>query len=92
MSPSLSQRAKPSREVLFQEVGSESVLLGLASEQYFGLDPVGTRIWILLGKNPSLSAVFERLIEEYEVAPDRLESDLLALVERLAESGLVVVE
>ncbi len=34
-----------SGEVLQQEVGGEAVLLDLASESYFGLDPVGTRIW-----------------------------------------------
>lgn len=92
LSCSLSQCAKPSSEVLFQLVGSESVLLGLASEQYFGLDPVGTRIWVLLGEDSSLKAVFERLLSEYEVAPDRLETDLLTLVGRLSKAGLVLIE
>jgi len=39
----LAQRVTHFDEVLFQEVGGEAVLLDLASEQYFGLDPVGTR-------------------------------------------------
>ena len=43
-------RIEISEDVLFQEVGGETVLLDLASEQYFGLDAVGTRIWQLLGE------------------------------------------
>ena len=92
MKITLSQRASPSDDVLFQEVGGEAVLLSLASESYFGLDPVGTRIWQLLGEDASLQRVHERLLDEYEVEPSHLQSDLLVLVEQLADAGLVRVE
>ena len=39
-----------SKDVLFQEVAGETVLLDLNSESYFGLDEVGTRIWTLLNE------------------------------------------
>jgi len=92
MNLTLSQQAKPSDDVLFQEVGGEAVLLNLASEQYFGLDPVGTRIWQLLGEDARLQHAFETMQAEYEVEPALLESDLLTLVGKLAEAGLVKVE
>ena len=92
MTLTLSRQAKPSNDVLFQEVGGEAVLLHLGSEQYFGLDPVGTRIWQLLGEDAHLQRTFEVMREEYEVDPARLESDLLALVGKLADAGLVQVE
>jgi len=91
MNFTLSQQAKPSDDVLFQEVGGEAVLLNLASESYFGLDPVGTRIWVLLSEDGSLQRAFDLLCDEYEVEPAQLEADLLGLVEKLAESGLVNV-
>ena len=91
MNLTLAQRAKPSDDVLFQEVGGEAVLLNLASESYFGLDPVGTRIWVLLTEDAALQRAFDILCEEYEVEPGRLQSDLLALVEKLSEAGLVQV-
>jgi hypothetical protein len=91
MQLTLSHRATPSDDVLFQEVGGESVLLKLASENYFGLDPIGTRIWSLLGDGSSLQRAYDVLIDEYDVEPDVLERDLLALVERMADAGLVVV-
>ena len=85
----LSHRAIRSDDALFQDVGGEAVLLDLASERYFGLDPVGTRIWSLLGDDDRLQWVHEQLCAEYEAESDRIASDLLALVDQLAEAGLV---
>ncbi len=91
MTPTLQNHATPSADVLFQEVGGEAVLLSLASEQYFGLNPVGTRIWQLLGRDSSLQAAFDVLCGEWEIEPARLQDDLLSLVAQLADAGLVRV-
>lgn len=80
-----------SDEVLFQEVGGEAVLLDLASEQYFGLDPVGTRIWHLLDGQTRLEQVHAALCVEYDADPQRIGDDLLVLARALAEAGLVRV-
>jgi hypothetical protein len=87
----LAQQLKPSPQVLFQEIAGEAVLLDLASEQYFGLDPVGTRIWQLLGEDGRLEHVFSVLCTEYSVEPSQLQGDLLVLVNELAQAGLVEV-
>jgi hypothetical protein len=91
MNITLSHQAQPADDVLFQEVGDEAVLLKLASENYFGLDAVGTRIWALLNQDTALKRAYDILVDEYEVEPEVLERDLLELVERMAEAGLVVV-
>ena len=44
MTLKLTHHVTISREVLFQELDGEAVLLDIASESYFGLDDVGTRI------------------------------------------------
>jgi hypothetical protein len=79
-----------SHEVLFQELDGEAVLLDLASESYFGLDDVGTRIWQLLQDHGSLRKVFDVMLSEYDVEPERLEQDLLKHIGELADAGLVV--
>lgn len=88
----LAQHARRSDEALFQEVGGEAVLLDLASERYFGLDGVGTRIWTLLDDHNSLQAVADVLCDEYDAAPERIRADLLTLVGQLADVGLVALE
>ncbi len=87
----LAQRATRSDDALFQDVGGEAVLLDLASERYFGLDPVGTRIWDLLGRHDRLQSVADLLCAEYQGEPGRIRSDLLTLITQLAEAGLVKV-
>lgn len=91
MNPRLEHRAVPSDSVLYQEVGGEAVLLDLASETYFGLNAVGTRIWQLLLEDPSLLSVYDSLRNEYDVTPSQLQDDLLQLVGQLADAGLVRV-
>ena len=88
----LAQRATRSDDALFQEVGGEAVLLDLASERYIGLDPVGTRIWALLAPAPVLEQVHASLCAEFDADPARIETDLLALVQQLAEAGLIRID
>jgi len=77
--------------VFAQEVDGEMVLLDMNSENYFGLDEVGTAIWQAMQEKESLKEVFEVLVEQYEVEEDVLKNDLVTFVEKLEESGLVKV-
>jgi hypothetical protein len=76
-------------EVLFQEVSGETVLLDLESESYFGLDEIGTRVWVLLNEGKSVGQMVDVLQEEYEVERVTLEGDIDELLGELAEAGLI---
>lgn len=86
----LMQRFTRSHDVLSQAVGDEAVLLDLGSEQYFGLNPVGRRIWELLGEHTALVDVHRCLCDEFDAPPAQIEADLLALVGALHSAGLLV--
>ena len=87
----LAHRLSRSDQVLFQDVGGEAVLLDLASETYFGLNAVGTRVWALLPDAASLGAIHAILCAEFEAPAETIERDLLALATELSNAGLVVV-
>lgn len=78
--------------VYTQEVGEETILLDTQGGRYFGLDPVGTRMWQLLRKHGLLRPVYEILLTEYNVEPTRLEADLLALTAKLIDKGLANIQ
>jgi hypothetical protein len=78
-----------SKDVLFQELAGETVLLDLASESYFGLDEVGTRIWQLLQAGQGEAEIIETLLDEYEVERQELENDVAELLEKLEGEGLI---
>ena len=86
---SLDRRVRLSDDVVFRELEGEAVLLNLASGMYFGLDAIGTRVWQLLAEHQTLQAVFDHMLQEFEVDDPTLRSDLVALVDRLMEHGLV---
>jgi hypothetical protein len=89
--PTLASRVRVNDDVLFQELQGEAVVLNLKSGVYFGLDPVGTRIWQLFAAHELLSEIAQTIVAEYEVAEDRSTADLLALVTDLERNGLITV-
>jgi hypothetical protein len=89
---STATRVKISDEVLFQELQGEAVLLELKTGVYFGLDKVGTRVWQLLGEQATLGGVVEAMMHEFDVSEERCTEDVLTLVERLKEQGLLTTK
>ena len=83
------RRVRVNDDVLFQEVGGEAVLLNLGTESYFGLNDVGTRIWILLSEGNSLQDVCNKLCWEFDVTPEQLQSDLSSLIDEMLKAGLI---
>jgi hypothetical protein len=78
-----------SQDVLSQEVAGETVLLDLASESYFGLDEVGTRVWQMLKDGMDRETILDTLLTDYDVERGQLEADLAELLDQLEAAGLI---
>lgn len=86
----LSDKVSTSDDVVARVVAGETVLLNLATGTYFGLNEVGGRVWHLLDTDGcTLAQVSEKVQAEFEVSGEEAEADLLALLGRLNEHGLV---
>ncbi|HSL53822.1 MAG TPA: PqqD family protein [Pyrinomonadaceae bacterium] len=90
MTISFSDRVTVPDDVLISQLQEESVILNLDSERYYGLDDVGTRFLSVLTTSDSIEIAYERLREEYNVDPNVLRADLLALIENLIDQGLLI--
>jgi coenzyme PQQ synthesis protein D (PqqD) len=86
---SFADRATAPAHVLIRFLDRESVLLNLETEQYFGLDETGTRMWQLVTGSPSIDVAYQELLAEFDVEPELLRSNLTELLSRLVESGLL---
>ena len=85
-------RLRPHPDVLIQTLPEgDVVLLHMGSEVYFGLDPIGARMWEALADTGDIEAAASRLVGEFEVERGRLLSDLRQLVAELNEAGLLQV-
>ena len=89
MSVGFDQRVEIPDDVSMNVLKGEAVLLNLVDETYYGLDEVGTSMWIRLRDSDSIQDAYESLLAEYEVDPEVLRRDLEELIEKLAARGLV---
>ena len=87
----LTAQVTPREGVVFQQLHDEAVLLNLDSGLYFGLDPIGTRIWNLLAERQSLPQIVSAIMAEYDVDDEQCQADLLKLLGDLEAQGLVFV-
>ncbi len=80
-----------SRDQVSCRLGAEAAILHCGSGVYYGLNPVGARVWALLQQPVIVQHLRETLLAEYDVEPARLERDLTNLLDRLAAEGLIAV-
>ena len=78
--------------VLFQKLGDsddEIVLLDMDSGGYYGLNEVGSRIWVLLQEGYTPSEALNALVQEYEVSEEQLRNDMEQFLIALHTRGLI---
>jgi coenzyme PQQ synthesis protein D (PqqD) len=89
MAPFESRQVIKAPDVLLQELEGEAVLLNLKIGQYYGMDENSYSMYQTLLASESVQAAYETLLQEYEVEPEQLRSDLEKFLAHLLENGLV---
>lgn len=79
-------------EVLFQEVGEETVILSIESGEYYGVNEVGSRIWALLVESQPMKNVIGTLIKEYNVSVECVRADLQQFLAQLQSRNLIEID
>lgn len=85
----LNIEARAAPDVLFRELAGEAVLLDLKTQRYYGLDPVGTRIWQLLAESGRTADVLQAMLDEFDIDRAKLERDLQTFLDELEGVGLI---
>jgi hypothetical protein len=88
---SASSSVVATKDQVSSDLGDEVAILNLEAGTYYGLDAVGARIWSLIQEPRTVEEIRDVLVSEYEVEPDRCESDLIALLQSLEGEGLIEV-
>lgn len=87
----LGTRVRRLDDVLETEIDNETVMMDIEQGSYFGLNPVGSRIWALLADSIAIGDLCDRLTEEFEVPREQCEAQVFGFLENLLERGLVQV-
>src|SRR3990172_6303590 len=80
-----------SKDQVSTQLSGEAVILGMTDGVYYGLDPVGARIWALVQEPRALDDVADVIAAEYAVERGRAMADLLVLAGQLVERGLLEI-
>jgi hypothetical protein len=81
-----------SRAIAARTLGDETMVMSAASSTLFTLDQVATLIWEAAdGVTPLDQIVTDKVCKQYDVTPDVALRDANALVEQLAEQGLLLL-
>lgn len=87
----MTSRVVANEDILVHQFGDEAVLLDLHSETYYALNEAGIRMWQALTTSDSIEAAYKLLIDQYDVPPKTLWSDLQEFIEQLKSDKLIVV-
>jgi hypothetical protein len=74
------------------DLAGEAAILNVKSGVYYGLDPVGARIWNLMQEPRAVAEIQSVITDEYDVEPDRCARDLAELLNKLLAEGLIEVQ
>lgn len=86
------QHLSLSADALYRKMDDEIVILDMQSGQYFGLNEVGARIWMLGEQGESLEAIFTTLMGEFDVEAEKLRQDMIQVISDLVEEGLLLLK
>jgi hypothetical protein len=77
-------------EVLSSKIDNEAILMSIEAGAYFGLEPVGSKIWELLSKEPAtIDKLVVLLMEEYEVDEKTCIEDLQRFIHDMSAKKLI---
>ncbi len=79
-------------QVVSCDLIDEAAILNLKDGIYYGLDPVGARIWNLIQTPRQVNEILETLLTEYDVTEEECQNDLLELLQELLNKELIKIE
>ena len=77
-------------EVLSSKIDKEAIIMSIEADSYFGLDLVGSRIWVLLSKKPATTDdLVVLLMDEYDVDKRICKEDVQQFIDEMSAKKLI---
>ena len=83
------RRYRVKEDVISQDLEGEEVILDLSRKIYYGLDPVGTKIWQGLQDQKSTDQITAGILREYDVGEKNLAEDVKKFCKDLEKHALI---
>lgn len=76
-------------DLVSSDMDGETVMMSIENNKYYGLNPVGSRIWELISQPISFESLITTLTREFKVNAGDCENDVSVFLLKLKEKDLV---
>ena len=76
-------------DIVVSEINNESVILNLKTGIYFQVNELGSYIVSQLNQYSTFESLNNKITEDFDVAPNKSEKDLLTFIKDLKSKGLL---
>jgi hypothetical protein len=77
------------RQIIDGELDDNQVMMHLENGKYFGLNPVGKRIWALLDQPKSFEEIIGVLLSEFDVDENLCRKEVLEFLDKAIKFAIV---
>ena len=85
-------RIEMSKDLVYQELDGEMVILDMKSGQYFGIDAIGSVIWQMLEQKIPPAIIIEKLQDGYDVDAEVCSQQVLDFLEDLKKNNIIPID
>jgi hypothetical protein len=78
-----------SSEIIDGSLDNNQVMMDLDNGKYYGLNPVGKRIWELIEQPKTLDEITERLLSEYDLSAEQCKQEVQVFMEKAVKYGII---
>lgn len=82
---------KRNDDIVEANIDGETVMMSIDSGEYFGLDPIATKIWNDIESRQKVTAICERLQNDFDVSPEQCQTDVLNFLNALSEKSIIEI-
>jgi hypothetical protein len=77
--------------IIFSEMDGETVMMSVEKGEYYGVNPIGSRIWALLETPKKVSELCAALLPDYDVTAEQCSRDVMVFLSEMTEKGVIKV-
>jgi hypothetical protein len=79
------------KDVVFNKLDDEIVMMSIKNGEYYGLDNIGSRIWEIIEKPVSVRQIIDILKDEYSVSESQCKNDVNEFLDILLKKDLIQI-
>lgn len=77
-------------DMVFSRIDDEVVMMSIETGEYYGLNPVASRIWELLEKPHTFDRLLGLLMQEFNVGESACREDVQIFLEQMIQKRLII--